>query len=284
MFLCLVLFFMIGNVVSKNHTTSLNIEVGVITATENPIYFDRWSSQTWHQLFPNIHSYTFEKEKPNITNMPLLWPEEPHGKPSNVHLATFQHMFERNPSAEWYLQVDDDTIIIRNNLIKVLKDYNGFENDYYFGKAAMNTHTTTYIPPELKKKELYRFPFRIGGAGIIISHKLMSRLYPFLSYCRKFSSNRFFEAVTFGDSRVGFCLKHLVKFDTSIYYNQYPYAAFTSGETFAGKNFNKLLRNAPLISFEAKTNTKLWSDMYKHSSNITLGEFLHHISKLNIKL
>lgn len=282
MFLCLVLFFMMGNVASKNHTKTLNIEVGVITATENPTYFDRWSSQTWHQLFPNIHSYTFEKEKPNITNMPLLWPEEPHGKPSNIHLATFQHMFERNPSAEWYLQVDDDTIIIRNNLIKVLKDYNGFENDYYFGSCSVNAPIYVHLSPELKKNDLYRFGFRIGGAGIIISHKLMSRLYPFLSYCRKFSSNTFFVDATFGDARVGFCLKHLVKFDT-LCHDKYPYGAFTSGERFLGNITKNKLWNAPLISFEAKTNTKLWSDMYKHSYNITLGEFINYSSKLNIK-
>lgn len=41
--------------------------------------------------------------------------------------------------------------------------------------------------------------------------------------------------------------------------------------------------DSPLITFEAKFNTKLWSTMYENATNITVGEFLQHTAKLNVR-
>lgn len=235
-----------------NKPTMANILVGMLTATEQDVYFERWRAQTWPKLFANVHTYTFEKARGAIQNIPLLWPDEPHKYRSNLHLAAFQQMYEDDPNSEWYFQVDDDTIVSRPNLQDFLSMRDGYNEMIYAGSCEQ----TVFSEPE---ETVY---FRRGGAGILISQALMKRLYPHIPSCR-----REFAHSQFGDMRVGLCIHYKLDKDVSCGTGLGKHSA----EWVYGQQRHRQ-SGVRMITAEAKAETARFSKFFE-LRNVTYGEY-----------
>jgi len=116
------------------------------------------------------------------------FPFEHSAKHSNLLMAAFQRIYEINNSSDWYFLVEDDTIVVKDNLEELVRSLtpNRF---VWLGKCV---------------KTVTNLKFMMGGAGILMSHKLLHELHPYLPECRqKFNYD-------YGDARIANCINHYV--------------------------------------------------------------------------
>lgn len=130
--------------------------------------------------------------------MPKLFHSEKTQYKGNHQLAALEFMFRDNPNADWYLIVDDDTVIVPANLQGMIKDLNLKRHEFwYIGKCA-------YFEANMRKdsRTEEEVEFVVGGSGILMSHALVEALAPVVKSCR-----RDYNHLTYGDGRIGACIQ-----------------------------------------------------------------------------
>ena len=139
------------------------------------------------------------------------------GWKSDAHknLPGFQKLYKAFPKAKWYIMIDDDTYLLKSNLLSEFSKYN-HEDKYYFG------HRNVFKGCDGVKKFGDGPLFAHGGAGIILSSGAMKALNSNLDNC----INKY-KTCYFGDVKVGLCLR-----DIGIFI----------------KNFDNLLKEPPHMS------------------------------------
>lgn len=176
------------------------IFVGVISSPGKVEYLERYMINAaphfgWHRAFdPHVRAYTFDVVPENIPRFQYdrfvrILPLE--GEKTNYHvnsqLWSWKLMHEASPNANWYLQVDDDTIVAKHNLVAFMRD-----NDP--GKAEIHGYCSSVGTRFTRGKG--KLNFVIGGGGTLMSNAAMKLLLPHIETCRmKYNYLRF------GDSR-----------------------------------------------------------------------------------
>lgn len=175
------------------------------------MYWERFynNANGWHQQFPAIKAFTFDNVSAGslvaklFTRMKLL-PHERPGYRDNAHLAAMGEMFHLNAKSTWYLQVDDDTIVVKQNLDRMIAeleqrgDVN--ETEYFMGKCVY------------EETDFGDVHFAVGGSGILMNHKALGQLAPKIEECRR----EYADSVTCGDARIGACLSYTLNISTEI--------------------------------------------------------------------
>ena len=87
-------------------------------------------------------------------------------------------MYEKNSDSDWYCVINDDGMLIRKNLEKILENYNS-QQDWYLGSANYKSDLLKlgyYIKDQNSEyKDLY---YASGGPGFFFSNSLMKKIYP----------------------------------------------------------------------------------------------------------
>jgi hypothetical protein len=177
------------------------IAIGVLVTPGIDAYWNRFitMSDGWYKDFNNITGYTFDsissRHDTRLIRVERNFPDEKNASGwagwTNIPLAAFQHMGDNTAydDADWYLQVDEDTIIVPTNL-KRLVSLVSATRPLMIGKCAT-------FDDELEGL----VQFDVGGAGILINRALMSALRPQFTTCRKR-----FNPMYYSDARIGACV------------------------------------------------------------------------------
>ena len=183
------------------HVPAPLFHLGVLTSPKAP-YFDRYviNSRGWHRDFsPHVSAFTStevdkktaEGRGPASTiQLVNLLPGERDGWSSNLQFWGWKLMHDEGPRAKWYLQADDDTVVIRANLEKLVAKFNHSE-------PIMLGDCHSYVEPDFGQ-----IAFAQGGAGVVMSQGLMRRLVPLFETCRMKYNN-----LHFSDARVHACIE-----------------------------------------------------------------------------
>ena len=176
-----------------------NVQVFVVMTPAHGAYWERFyeSSNGWHTQFPDLRSYTFDHiSKDSLLRAANIFGIEPIGsekseRNNNLLLAAFEQVWKDNNQSDWYFLAEDDTVVIKENLLHLVKTLNSSE-DIFMGKCVL-----------LKDKKLGTIPFAVGGSGILMSHTLLRKMAPNVAHCRSE-----YAKVYFGDARVGACVNY----------------------------------------------------------------------------
>jgi hypothetical protein len=186
--------------VSNTVTREPTIAVGVLVTPHMKMYWDRFvaMSEGWYSEFSPVNGYTLDaiegKNDSRLIHVHKLFNSEKTESGenwTNIPLAAYQHMGD-NIEADWYLQVDEDTVIVPVNLKKLVAVLSELQRPVMLGKCAF-----------YEDEEEGRISFNVGGAGILMNRALMSALRPVFDECR-----RRFNRVYFSDARIGACVSH----------------------------------------------------------------------------
>lgn len=116
--------------------------------------------QTWLQDVPNYLMFT-DAPGPNQVFMTDDTSYESHlAKAMN----SFSYLFRYHSGYDWYINVDDDTYLNYNNLVKELKDYS---TDKIFMLGSVNKGTCAYD---------FNLSYCSGGAGSVYNRKTLAVL------------------------------------------------------------------------------------------------------------
>jgi hypothetical protein len=177
-----------------------NIQVFVTMSPAHGEYWERFyeNSNGWHTQFPGLRAYTFDRvvkdsllRDANIHSMELLEGEYSQ-KHSNLLLAAFEHVWKDNNQSEWYFMTEDDTVLMKDNLMRLVQTLNS-RNDLYMGKCV-------FVPSQ---NAVERFLFAVGGSGILMSHTLLRKMAPNVAYCREE-----YATLEYGDARIAACVDY----------------------------------------------------------------------------
>jgi chondroitin sulfate synthase len=168
----------------------------------SPAHGDYWerfyeNSNGWHTQFPGLRSYTFDHiakdsllRGANIVEVERIGDEKSE-KHNNLLLAAFEQVWHDNNQSDWYFLVEDDTVIFKDNLLRLVQQLNP-DDDIYMG---------TCVEIDDTKDGFGIISFVVGGGGILMSRALLRKMVPNVAYCRSK-----YAAVDYGDARVGACV------------------------------------------------------------------------------
>ena len=180
------------------------VEVGVISSPSHGANWARFfaNSNGWHARFrSHLRAYTFDVVDPAspiasvFDTVPMLGElaGERSARDSNLHLAALGSMHARNPRADWYLEVEDDTLVVASNLRRLLARLDP-SRPLMLGKCVHYEHRNATDDVH----------FAVGGAGVLISGTLLRRLAPRIPECRRrFGAGG--DNWLYSDARVGAC-------------------------------------------------------------------------------
>ena len=183
-----------------------NVQVFVATSPKRGPYWERFyaNSILWHSQFPlPTKVYTFDPIPSNSPIRKLVTPIELYDfersmtRHSNLLLASFGQVYKDNPHADWYFFAEDDTIVVQENLYRLidfLKDKHNITQPYDRDEVFQGKCVSVGRPNG-------KIPFAVGGAGILMSRALLQNLAPHVNECRHAYPN-----VKFGDARLGACI------------------------------------------------------------------------------
>jgi hypothetical protein len=180
------------------------VQVFVVMTPAHGEYWERFyvNSIGWHSRFPDLKAYTFDEVPPasalaRIIERMEMYDFEKSERHSNLLLAAFQNVYQFNNKSDWYLLAEDDTIVVKDNLDRLLDylDANGrSQKETLHGKCV-------YMSPSNKHKQIN---FVVGGGGILMSRILLEALSRYVDECRK----KYQKNILYGDARIGACLQH----------------------------------------------------------------------------
>jgi hypothetical protein len=163
------------------------------------IYWERFyeNSNGWHTRFPSLRSYTFDHiakdsllRGANIDEIERIEGEKSE-RNNNLLLAAFEQVWKDNNQSDWYFLAEDDTIVFKDNLLRLVQQLNP-NKDVFMGKCVLLNDT---------RAGLGIIPFAVGGGGILMSRTLLRKMVPNVSDCRSK-----YAQVLYGDARVGACV------------------------------------------------------------------------------
>jgi len=183
------------------------IQVAVITTHSIGKYWERFAANAngWHLQFPDILVYTFDRVEENSTlsriynQIDKVFESEPTTSSSrnNMQLATVGEMYRDNPNADYYIIVDDDTVLVPVNLRGMIRD------------LRLNPNNETMLGRCVGYDEVgdgRGYSFVVGGAGIFMSHALVKAMAPHIPKCRHEYTH-----VYHADARIGGCINYTMK-------------------------------------------------------------------------
>lgn len=101
----------------------------------------------------------------------LGWKSDAH-----KNLPGFRELYNRYPKADWYIMLDDDTYLLKSNLVQLLESYDP-SLPHYIGSA------TVFVGCD-GVREFNQGPnFAHGGSGIVISRGAMKIMLARLDEC-----------------------------------------------------------------------------------------------------
>ena len=202
---------------SPKHSQIPHVQVFMTTSPSQGMYWERFYSNAngWYQQFPAIKAFTFDDVSRGspvaklFTRVKLL----PHERPGfdktksffdNAQLAATGEMFRLNADSTWCLQVDGDTVVVKQNFERMTTELekNGDvnETEYFLGKCVY------------EETDFGKVDFAVGGSGILMNQKTLRQLAPRIEECRR----DYAESVTFSDARIGACLSYTLNISTEI--------------------------------------------------------------------
>jgi hypothetical protein len=93
-------------------------------------------------------------------------------------LTQWLAMVKARPYARWYVKVDDDTMVFPPNLMALLRQFDPMTEFVFRGFEVASSLRATGTRGG-------NYHFAQGGAGIIVSHRLMHTLIPYFDECQK---------------------------------------------------------------------------------------------------
>jgi hypothetical protein len=175
------------------------VQVFVVMTPAHGDYWERFyeNSNGWHTQFPGLRSYTFDHiakdsllRRANIFEIERLAGEKSE-KHNNLLLAAFEQVWNDNNQSDWYFLAEDDTVIFKDNLLRLVQQLNP-NDDIYMGRCV--------------KSNIRHFgiiPYAIGGGGILMSRTLLQKMLPNVADCRSK-----YARIVYGDARVGACVNY----------------------------------------------------------------------------
>ena len=172
----------------------------------------------WHKEFRNVLAYSFERAHGPladiVTTVEKFSPEETSGSSNNLQVFGFYLAWKNNPRADWYLCVDDDTLIVVDNLRLMVSELDP-NVPRIIGKPAL-----------ANDQKLGTIAFVVGGAGILLSRRMVELMVPHIPLCR-----RKYNTVWHSDSRVGACIQFelnesITQLNKGWKHQRYPPAGF----------------------------------------------------------
>ncbi len=150
-----------------------NITVGVMSA---PSLKDRYTAckYTWLNNFKNYNIYCGSTNQDDTcTTLPC---GDDYDSAVPKQFLGLKHMYE-NYKTDWYIFVGCDTYIYHNKLKEVLSKYDSNKSLYIGGKKHAGDFQELYSSDTPCKY------FISGGPGIILSRKLVEKIYYILNEC-----------------------------------------------------------------------------------------------------
>ena len=183
----------------------MRVAIAVLTAPLKPQYFARWiaNANGWHTEYESVHAYTFDAVDPRsrlatiVQHVELLNHSAGRAEKSvktslNLQTHAFKLAYERDPTADFYMVVDDDTYIVRSSLLDLLRPLNA-SRPHLLGKCTFRAN----MPPPFPRM-IYS---AVGGSGILMSGALVRALMPHFDDCRA----AWHSMAAHSDMRVGQC-------------------------------------------------------------------------------
>ena len=204
------------------------IAVAVLVTPNSSTYWNRFVAMSagWYRHFEVVKGYSFHpvafKQDSRLIQVEKLFSTEKtisrEDVQHNMHVAAFQRMRgdtndTSTNTSDWYLQVDDDTVLVPANLRRLVRLLDPSEA-VLLGKCAVYQDSVEG-----------RILFVVGVGGILMSRALMLALEPHFPACR-----RRYNRVFFADARVGACVSHTLNQSSAVCrYNTAP-----DGDVVAG--------------------------------------------------
>ena len=250
---------------------SPKVAVGVLVTPNTDMYWDRFvtMSSGWYTSFSILNGYTFDrvdsKNDSRLVQVDKLFSSEKTGSGNewtNIPLAAFQHM-ATNIVADWYLQVDEDTIIVPINLMRLINTLNTSPRPLMIGKCASFQDA---IEGSIE--------FNVGGSGILMNRALVSALTPHFTECRKR-----FNTLYFSDARVGACVTLMLNRSDAVCPCSGPHYGCAAG----GRLWSFTNRNARLESQQQPPDALIVSMHEKSPSRIKmLNRYVKQITERGV--
>jgi len=170
------------------------IAASILTSGKEP-YRSRGDlvRRTWAPYFEAFEAFTFDAN-PHFDNIRRVDPygsDEGTERATGMNLAMIPEMLALHPSAKWYLQADDDTLLLPLQWRSVAAGMD-WREPVLGGKCAL------YPNDDMVE-------FVVGGSGILISRGLAEKLAPHVLECRKE-----FNWYDYGDARIGGCMRKVL--------------------------------------------------------------------------
>ena len=147
--------------------------------------------------FPDLRSYTFDHiskesllQDANIFGIEPI-EDEKSERNNNLLQAAFEQVWKDNNQSDWYFLTQDNTVIIKDNLLQLVRTLNS-SKDIFTGKCAL-----------FNDRKLGTIPFAVGGSGILMSHTLLRKMAPNVAHCRSK-----YAQVHYRDAQVGACVNY----------------------------------------------------------------------------
>ena len=122
---------------------------------------------------------------------------------AHKNLPALKYLIKHYPNAEWYLLIDDDTYVFKQNLKNYLSTLNSSENHYI---GVPYTFSGCEVREDVKSPSfaqgMKQYFEMIGGAGIIISKAALKKMEPAIEVC-----NHVYRDCIFGDVRTALCFR-----------------------------------------------------------------------------
>jgi hypothetical protein len=112
-------------------------------------------------------------------------------------------IFSRFKNFSYYMMIDDDAYIIQHNLRILLNSF--YIQHSHPWKTSIYTGVLSVWYQPIDASRATMTPFIQGGAGILMTNKAMSRVFPLVNRCR-FAC----DYLPHGDVRLGCCMKKVV--------------------------------------------------------------------------
>lgn len=116
-------------------------------------------------------------------------------------LPSMFSLYEHYPNSTWFLFGDDDTYFFRPSIERKLREFDS-NTKIVLGKFWSSWQRVTQDVPPFR----HEHPFAQGGAGVCISHAMMTKIGPHLKNCSMFFNDPDFA----GSMRFAMCAEKVV--------------------------------------------------------------------------
>ena len=183
-------------------------------------------SKTWLQLIPEIHVIPLNSSELIVSSSNHLnikfheIPLKSHhligtkfsGKWNSVqsrHLFAVVDLYKRNPDKTWYILGDDDTFCFPEALIDFLSNKDPNEPQIFGKTFYVFEQINRFFP---KPENIHSFVQ--GGAGILVSKKMMSLIHTYLPICAEIYTGFNFPS----DMRLSACIQRFTNMTEDIFH------------------------------------------------------------------